>query len=80
MASTDFTVQAFMDMKQNSRPLARYRPGRLRDSANSVERCSMKYQVTVAGRIFEGSDVRRLLAEAVRAWKLARAKAASSAA
>lgn len=33
------------------------------------------YRVTVAGRIFEGNDYRRLIREAVRAWRAARALA-----
>ncbi len=29
----------------------------------------LRYRVTVGGRIFEGTDYRRLLAEAVRVWR-----------
>ncbi len=37
-----------------------------------------KYRVTVVGRIFEGADYRRLLAEAVRVWRAHRQAAAVS--
>ncbi|GAB4119184.1 MAG: hypothetical protein Kow001_18730 [Acidobacteriota bacterium] len=30
---------------------------------------ALRYRVTVGGRIFEGTDYRRLLAEAVRVWR-----------
>ncbi len=37
-----------------------------------------RYRVVVAGRIFEGADYRRLLAEAVRVWRAHRQAAAVS--